>query len=291
MAERRMFAKSVVMCDVFLEMKPQTRCLYYSLCMAADDDGLVDSYRTVSYYCGAKPKNLQELVEKNYVKVFDNGVLGILHWRVNNQIRKDRYRESRYSKVREELLQLQDAILEPKMATKTVTQKAPIRETQDREDQTSQDQNNLVQFREDKSRQAEPVPPASSDLSSDQSNDHLNDSVVDQVMKLYQTLCPSLYPCYPGLPQQTVDHIEQLVQTRGMETVEQLFRKAEQTPFIRGEVKKEFRGSLPWLVRPETVDRVLNGGFESWRKEAPKGATGRLGAAELAAIQRALKEE
>ena len=295
MAERRMFAKSVIMCDAFLCMTPQARCLYLSLCMAADDDGLVDSYRAVSYGCGAKPKHLQELQDHNYVKLFPSGVLGIIHWQVNNQIRKDRYRESRYEAERDLLTPLQEAVLTPKKTTKTATKtdahSAPVPATQDREGESNLVKNNLVEFSEDKIRQVEAVP----DVSSCQSSGHPSDISIDplesQIMELYRELCPSLFPCYPGLSRETLEHIRQLVESKGMETVQQLFRAAENSAFIRGEVKADFRGSLPWLVRPDVAGRVLGGGFEPWKKEVPKGATGQLGAAELAAIQRALAEE
>lgn len=48
MAERRMFAKSVINSARFLTMPPSSRLLYYDLGMAADDDGVVEAFRA---YC------------------------------------------------------------------------------------------------------------------------------------------------------------------------------------------------------------------------------------------------
>ena len=41
MAERRMFAKTIVTSDAFLDMPLSARCLYFTLGMLADDDGFV----------------------------------------------------------------------------------------------------------------------------------------------------------------------------------------------------------------------------------------------------------
>lgn len=96
MAERRMFAKSVVMDDKFLDLAPVTRCLYFALGMCADDDGFVGAPKRVMKYCGANRKALDGLVEAGYIKLFPSGVAAITHWTVNNKIRKDRYRETVY---------------------------------------------------------------------------------------------------------------------------------------------------------------------------------------------------
>ena len=39
MAERRMFAKTIVLSDAFLDMSLGARCLYMTFGMLADDDG------------------------------------------------------------------------------------------------------------------------------------------------------------------------------------------------------------------------------------------------------------
>ena len=43
MAERRMFAKSIIDTDTFIDMPATARLLYFDLGMRADDDGFVDS--------------------------------------------------------------------------------------------------------------------------------------------------------------------------------------------------------------------------------------------------------
>lgn len=91
MAEKRMFAKSIVLSDAFLDMPMSARCLYFTLGMLADDDGFVDCPKSIMRQCGASQDDLAILVGKRFVLLFDTGVIVIKHWRINNYLRSDRY--------------------------------------------------------------------------------------------------------------------------------------------------------------------------------------------------------
>ena len=103
MAEKRMFAKSIVLTDAFLDMPMSARCLYFTLGMLADDDGFVGSPKSVMRQCGASPDDLGMLLAKRFVLGFESGVLVIKHWRINNYLQNDRHKPTNY---REELAQL-----------------------------------------------------------------------------------------------------------------------------------------------------------------------------------------
>ena len=47
MAQKRMFDKSIVDSDDFLEMPLTTQALYFHLNMRADDDGFIDNWKTI----------------------------------------------------------------------------------------------------------------------------------------------------------------------------------------------------------------------------------------------------
>lgn len=91
MAERRMFAKTVVLSDAFLDMPPSARCLYFTYGMLADDDGFVNNPKSVMRQCGSTAEDIQKLVDGGYIIKFDSGVIAITAWRVNNLIKNDRY--------------------------------------------------------------------------------------------------------------------------------------------------------------------------------------------------------
>ena len=96
MAERRMFAKAIVLSDAFLDMPMSARCLYFTLAMLADDDGFVNSPKSIMRQCGATTDDMSILIGKRFVLTFDSGVVVIKHWRIHNLIQKDRYRETKY---------------------------------------------------------------------------------------------------------------------------------------------------------------------------------------------------
>lgn len=104
MAEKRMFAKSIVLSDAFLDMPLSARCLYFTLGMLADDEGFVGSPKAIMRQCGASQDDMNVLISKRYVLVFDSGVIVIKHWRINNFLRNDRTHETTYLEEKNTLI-------------------------------------------------------------------------------------------------------------------------------------------------------------------------------------------
>ena len=96
MAERRMLSKSVIQSDVFLEMPLSSQALYMHLNVCADDDGFVGNPKTILRMTGAGEDDLKLLIAKGFVIVFKTGIIVITHWKRNNYIQKDRYKETIY---------------------------------------------------------------------------------------------------------------------------------------------------------------------------------------------------
>ena len=96
MAERRMFAKTIVTSDAFLDMPHSTRCLYFTLAMFADDDGFVNNPKSIMRQTGATLDDMNLLITKKFVIAFDSGVIVIKHWRIHNYIQSDRYHATKY---------------------------------------------------------------------------------------------------------------------------------------------------------------------------------------------------
>lgn len=94
MANKRMFSLDVVDADRFLDMPTSTRLLYYDLGMRADDDGFVQSVQKILRFTGATKDDVNVLISRGFVIPFESGVLVIRHWRLNNEIKKDRYRST-----------------------------------------------------------------------------------------------------------------------------------------------------------------------------------------------------
>ena len=95
MARRRMFSPDIVCSDAFLDMPTSSRELYFQLGMKADDDGFVNPRGTMRM-CGASEDDLKLIITKRFVLPFENGVIVIKHWKINNLVRKDWYRPTQY---------------------------------------------------------------------------------------------------------------------------------------------------------------------------------------------------
>lgn len=96
MAERRMFAKTIIDSDVFLDMPLSTQALYFHLSMRADDDGFINNPKKIQRMIGCGDDDLKLLVAKKFLILFESGVIVIKHWRMHNYIQKDRYKETVY---------------------------------------------------------------------------------------------------------------------------------------------------------------------------------------------------
>lgn len=96
MAERRMFSKTIVDSDAFLDMPLSTQCLYFHLAMRADDDGFVNNPKKIQRVIGASDDDMKILLVKRFLLAFDSGVVVVKHWRIHNYIQKDRYKPTVY---------------------------------------------------------------------------------------------------------------------------------------------------------------------------------------------------
>jgi hypothetical protein len=97
MAERRMFTKKITESDAFLDMPMSTQCLYFHLNMTADDDGFVNNPKRIQRLIGANDDDLKLLIAKNFVLIFESGVIVIKHWKMHNYIQSDRYKPTDYA--------------------------------------------------------------------------------------------------------------------------------------------------------------------------------------------------
>lgn len=96
MAERRMFAKTIIDSDAFLDMPLSSQALYFHLSMRADDDGFINNPKKIQRMVGASDDDLKLLIAKRFIIPFESGIVVIKHWKIHNYIRNDRYKETMY---------------------------------------------------------------------------------------------------------------------------------------------------------------------------------------------------
>jgi hypothetical protein len=103
MAERRMFAKTIIDSDAFCDMPQSTQNLYFHLCMRADDDGFINNPKKIQRAVNCSDDDMKILYAKNFIIPFESGVVVIKHWRMHNYLRSDRYKATVYVEEKEKL--------------------------------------------------------------------------------------------------------------------------------------------------------------------------------------------
>ncbi|MGL5972409.1 MAG: conserved phage C-terminal domain-containing protein [Oscillospiraceae bacterium] len=90
MAQKRMFDKSIIDSDAFLDMPQTTQLLYFHLNMRADDEGFLNNPKRIMRMIGSSDDDMNILISKKFVLIFESGVIVIKHWKINNYLRNDR---------------------------------------------------------------------------------------------------------------------------------------------------------------------------------------------------------
>jgi hypothetical protein len=138
-AERRMFAKTIIDSDAFLDMPVTAQLLYFHLAMRADDDGFVNKPKSIMRMTGCKDDDINLLFLKKFLIPFESGIVVIKHWKIHNYIAKDRYKETKYKNEKATLA------LDENNSYTTCIQTGDETDTQDRlgKDRLSKDSINI----------------------------------------------------------------------------------------------------------------------------------------------------
>jgi hypothetical protein len=96
MAKRRMFNSQIVGSDSFMDLPISAQALYFHLGMGTDDRGYVSNPKTIIRMIGASVGDLESLINKKFVLLRDNGLILIKHFKINNYIQSDRFKETTY---------------------------------------------------------------------------------------------------------------------------------------------------------------------------------------------------
>lgn len=91
-----MFSLDIVDTDAFLSLSLSAQALYFHLGMRADDDGFVSSPYKIMRFIGANASDLQNLIDRKFVLLMDDGIIVIKHWWMHNTKRKDTYKPTNY---------------------------------------------------------------------------------------------------------------------------------------------------------------------------------------------------
>lgn len=87
MANKRMFSNKIIDTDKFRDLGQTAQALYFMLGMDTDDDGFV-SFKKIQKLGGFAIDDLNVLVAKGLVIVFDNGIVAITHHEIHNYLQR-----------------------------------------------------------------------------------------------------------------------------------------------------------------------------------------------------------
>jgi len=162
---------------------------------------------------------------------------------------------------------------------------AEEREEKEREEKEREEKDKEEKDRQEKKQEERPVSSVSNVSSSE--NKHVSLGYAESAHALYQKLCPGLVPC-PVISDQLRS---QLLSLKGsgitLDNLEEVFRLAQDTPFLRGESPRGWKASLEWLTVADNLRRVQSGVYAPRKEKVPLGCSG-LGAAEMEALQKLL---
>lgn len=251
MAERRMFAKTIIDSDAFLDMPLSTQALYFHLSMRADDDGFINNPKKVQRMISCSDDDLKLLIAKNFLIPFDNGVVVVKHWKIHNYIQKDRYKPTVYQ---DELGALGVKHNGAYTLDTECIQDGYSLETQDRLElelgKDSIGKNNNKSSIEDY-------------------NSHLpddsNTNVYPEIVELWNTLEPYGIKKIRSIVSGSKRHV--YLRTRlkqyGNDSFAEIVENIKGSDFLQGKVftKKPFIVYFDWVILPNNYPKVLEGNY------------------------------
>ena len=234
MAERRMFAKTIIDSDAFLDMPLSTQALYFHLSMRADDDGFINKPKTIMRMCNCSDDDIKLLIAKKFIILFESGVVVIKHWKIHNYIRKDTYSETKY-KDEKSTLALDENDAYTQCRDEAVTE--PLRVSD----------GTLTQVRIGKDRTGK---------DKDKGVDY------NAIKDAYNSLCPSL-PSVKSLSEARKKAIRARLNQYSYEEIEAVFIKAEESNFLKGGNNRNWTANFDWIMKDANMAKVIDGNYDN----------------------------
>lgn len=102
MSVKRMFDRTIIDMDKFIDLPMSSKALYFLLGMEADDEGFVSPKKILRVH-GGSDDDLKILIAKSYVIPFESGVVVITDWYDNNWLDARRTKPTQYTQEKKKL--------------------------------------------------------------------------------------------------------------------------------------------------------------------------------------------
>ena len=246
MAERRMFAKTIIDSDMFLDMSLSTQALYFHLSMRADDDGFVNNPKKIQRMIGCGDDELKMLVAKKFIIPFESGICVIKHWRIHNYIRTDRYKETPYQEEKSQLI-LKDNnsyTLSNEVTTVGIPSGIPGGVQHEHQCET--------QVRLGKDRLGKDNNTISKDI--------VSSTKVQPIIDSWNSLgLQKLVAINPNTNRYRL--LNARIKEYGLDKVLEAIENIRYSRFLKGQNNKNWTITFDWLIKPNNFTKVLEGNY------------------------------
>ena len=273
MAERRMFAKTIIDSDAFLDMPLTTQALYFHLSMRADDDGFINNPKKIMRMIGASDDELRLLVAKSFIIPFESGVCVIKHWKIHNYLRSDRYKPTVYVEERSMLNIKENKAYSMKPLEETtgiplgiqdgIPDGTPSDNQWDTQVRLGKDRLGKVRIGQERIGEFEGATDQDKEPPDDERPAPPPHHVpYEQVKNLYNEICTSLPRCTAMSDARRKAIKARFASGYTLEDFRQLFVKAEASSFMRGANSRNWRATFDWLLKDANMAKVLDGNYD-----------------------------
>lgn len=269
MAERRMFAKTIIDSDAFLDMPLTTQALYFHLSMRADDDGFINNPKKIMRMIGASDDEMRLLIAKSFIIPFESGVCVIKHWKIHNYLRSDRYKPTVYVEEKSMLNIKENKAYSMKPLEETtgiplgIPDGIPSDNQCDTQVRLGKDRLGKVRIGQERIGEF--------DGATDQDKEPPDDErpappphhvPYEQVKNLYNEICTSLPRCTAMSDARRKAIKARFASGYTLEDFRQLFTKAAASSFMRGANSRNWRATFDWLLKDANMAKVLDGNYD-----------------------------
>lgn len=254
MAERRMFSKTIIDSDMFLDMPLSTQALYFHLSMRADDEGFINNPKKIQRMIGASDDDMKVLITKQFIIPFDSGIVVIKHWRIHNYIRNDRFKPTICNEEKSHITERNGIYDLSKMPSIKQTGCHLVYQT----DTTGIPSDNQVVYQMDTQDRI-----GKDRLDKDNIGKDKRESIdYQRIVDMYNDTCVS----FPRLKILS-DSRKKSIKARfnagyTYDDFKNLFVKAEKSAFLKGANNRNWSATFDWLIKDSNIAKVLDGNYD-----------------------------
>ena len=245
-----MFAKTIIDSDAFLDMPLSSQALYFHLNMRADDDGFVNSPKKIQRLIGCTDDDFKLLIAKSFIIPFESGVVVIKHWRINNYIQNDRYKETVYQEEKALLSVKKNSAytLLPAQNTPCIQDGYNL-DTQNSIGKVSIGKNSIYTSSETSEVGGEEKMPT-----------------YQTFIDLYHELCPS-FPRVQKLTEGRKTAIKaRWTEYPNIDTFKKVFASCENNPFMKGNNDRNWVANFDFIFQASSFTKIVEGYYDNLGK-------------------------